>query len=334
MDKMLKAMLVIVSTAVLVIAGCSPVSTPQAEDGEEQSAYRLEVNLLGEESEFLVDSSGAIKSKVELSSADGGIGLSIDEGTVLLDQDGEPLRFIEVTVESDPPVPPEDAHIVGKAYNLEPQGAAFSPQLWLTLSYDPEEMPEGARENDLYIAYHDGAEWLKLPYKRVDNSGHSVTTQVYNFTTFAVLWSNEGIQVGNLAPDFQLPNLDQEPLSLYDLRGKPVVLNFWASWCGPCRIEMPYLQEIHEEYSEEGIVLLAINIGESPSAVEQFLQSNNYSFPVLLDTGGVVAQQYGAIYIPTTYLIDGDGIIQGKRIGPFISKGEIENELGKIMPGP
>ncbi len=144
---------------------------------------------------------------------------------------------------------------------------------------------------------------------------------------------NEGIQVGNVAPDFQLPNLDYEPISLNELRGKPVVLNFWASWCPPCKDEMPYLQEIHEEYSGSGLVLLAINLGESLSTVENFLQSNDYSFPVLLDTRGVVAQQYRVINIPTTYFIDGDGIIQEKRIGAFINAAQIEEQLSKIMPG-
>ena len=142
-----------------------------------------------------------------------------------------------------------------------------------------------------------------------------------------------GTRVGNLAPDFQLLDLDQEPVSLSGLRGKPVVLNFWATWCPPCVDEMPYLQEIYDEYSSEGLMLLAIDVGESQSQVEEFLQRNNLSLPVLLDTEGVVVHQYTVITIPTTYFIDGDGIIQSKRIGAFMRKGEIEKELGKIMPG-
>lgn len=149
----------------------------------------------------------------------------------------------------------------------------------------------------------------------------------------SVLASNEGIQVGNLAPDFQLPNLDYEPMSLNELRGKPVVLNFWATWCPACIDEMPYLQEIHEEYSDDGLMLLAIDVGENPSQVEKFLQNNNLSLPVLLDTSGVVAQKYRIQVIPTTYFIDGDGIIQSKRIGAFINAAQIEEQLSKIMPG-
>lgn len=142
----------------------------------------------------------------------------------------------------------------------------------------------------------------------------------------------QGTQVGDLAPDFQLLTLDQEPVSLGDLRGNPVVLNFWASWCGPCVYEMPFLQEIHEEYSEEGLMLLAVNVGESSSRVEEFVQSKDLSLPVLLDTRRVVSQQYSIRYYPTTFFIDEDGIIQEKKIGAFASKAEIEEKLTKIMP--
>ena len=93
----------------------------------------------------------------------------------------------------------------------------------------------------------------------------------------------EGTQVGNLAPDFQLQNLNGQAVSLANLRNKPVLVNFWATWCSPCRSEMPYIQEIYEEWSDKGLVVLAINLGESSSKVEEFMQSYNLSFTVLLD---------------------------------------------------
>jgi len=343
MNKMPKAMLAILLASMLVMASCSSTPAAQPVNGGEGTTYQLTVDLLGEEHQFLVDSQGVLKSKVEISPADGVISLSVDESTVLLDQDGEPLRIIDVTIDPNSPIPPEGAYIVGTAYDLRPQGATFTPRLWLTLSYNPEELPDGVSENDLYIAYHSGTEWHKLPYKRVDTNIHSVTTQIYHFTVFAILAPKElapsspptppqGTQVGDLAPDFQLLTLDQEPVSLGDLRGNPVVLNFWASWCGPCVYEMPFLQEIHEEYSEEGLMLLAVNVGESPSKVEEFVQSKGLSLPVLLDTRRVVSQQYSIRYYPTTFFIDEDGIIQEKKIGAFASKAEIEKELGKITP--
>ena len=144
--------------------------------------------------------------------------------------------------------------------------------------------------------------------------------------------SAQGVEVGNQAPDFQLQSLDGQTVSLGDLQGKPVLINFWATWCSPCRGEMPYIQEIYEEWSDRGLVVLAINIGESSSKAEEFMQSYNLSFTVLLDTKQDVAQKYNIQYIPTTFFIDKDGIIQDKLIGAFQNKTQIENRLSKIMP--
>jgi len=144
--------------------------------------------------------------------------------------------------------------------------------------------------------------------------------------------SAQGVEVGNLAPDFQLQNLDGQTVSLGNLRGKPVLINFWATWCPSCVSEMPYIQEIYEEWFDKGLVVLAINLGESSSKVEEFMQSHNLSFTVLLDTKQNVTQKYNFQYIPTTFFIDKDGIIQEKVIGPFQNKTQIENRLSKIMP--
>ncbi|MFC1897402.1 peroxiredoxin family protein [Chloroflexota bacterium] len=143
---------------------------------------------------------------------------------------------------------------------------------------------------------------------------------------------NQGIETDNLAPDFQLQSLDGQTVALGNLRGKPVLINFWATWCPPCRSEMPYIQDIYEEWTDKGLVLLAINIGESSSTVRDFMQSHNLSFTVLLDTKQDVAQNYNITGIPTTLFIDKDGIIQDKEIGPFQNAAQIANRLNKIMP--
>ncbi len=142
----------------------------------------------------------------------------------------------------------------------------------------------------------------------------------------------EGSQAGNLAPDFQLQDLDANTVSLSDWRGSPVMLNFWATWCPPCRHEMPFIQKIFEEYQDKGLVILTIDLRETPSKVRQFTQSNKYSFPVLLDTKGDVAEMYDITAIPTTFFIDREGIIQERKLGSFSSKGDIENRLSKIIP--
>jgi len=144
----------------------------------------------------------------------------------------------------------------------------------------------------------------------------------------------QGPEVGKLAPDFKLQSLGGQTVSLSDFRGNPVLLNFWASWCGPCRAEMPFLQEIFEskEWSGKGLIILTIDIGESPSRVKEFMESYVLSFPVLLDTDRNLALEYNIRGIPTTFFIDKDGIIQDIKIGAFSSKTEIEKRLVKIIP--
>ncbi len=144
----------------------------------------------------------------------------------------------------------------------------------------------------------------------------------------------QGPQVGKLAPDFQLQSLDGQAVSLGDFRGKPVLLNFWATWCGPCRFEMPFIQKIFEkkEWSDIGLVILAIDIGEGPSSVREFMEHFGLSFPALLDTNQDVALKYNIRAIPTTFFIDKDGIIQDIKVGAFSSKTEIEKRLVKIIP--
>ena len=137
-------------------------------------------------------------------------------------------------------------------------------------------------------------------------------------------------QVGKQAPDFQLPSLEGQSVSLSDFQGKPILLNFWATWCGPCRQEMPLLQAIFEEQSDNGLVMLAINIGEPAPAVNNFMRNGNYSFPVLLDTERDVAQDYNIRAIPTTFFIDEDGVIQEIKVGAFLNMIELRKSLSKI----
>ena len=137
-------------------------------------------------------------------------------------------------------------------------------------------------------------------------------------------------QVGEPAPDFQIISSDGEPGSLSDFHDKPVLINFWATWCSPCRSEMPYIQQVYDEWSGQGLVVLAINIGESSSQVEKFIQDYDFSFPALLDMAGKVAEQYNIRYIPTTYFVDGSGIIRDIKTGSFSSAAEIEDMLTKI----
>ncbi len=138
-----------------------------------------------------------------------------------------------------------------------------------------------------------------------------------------------GTQESSQAPDFRLPGLDGEEVSLSDFRGRPVLLNFWATWCGPCRIEMPFLQEVFEDekWIDQGLVVLAVNLGESPGAVSQFVDDYGLSFPVVLDVNLEAAGHYNIRAIPATYFIDKNGIMIDRQIGTFASKEDIDWRL-------
>ncbi len=113
--------------------------------------------------------------------------------------------------------------------------------------------------------------------------------------------------------DLQDLNGNRHVLSAY--RGKVVFLNFWATWCGPCRAEMPAMQRLHEELNDEGLEILAVDIQEGRNQVQSFGRTFNLTFPLLLDTTGRTASQYGIRSIPTTYLIDRSGKVFAGAVG-------------------
>jgi len=117
------------------------------------------------------------------------------------------------------------------------------------------------------------------------------------------------------APDFTLQGEDGKTYRLSDYRGKVVVLNFWATWCPPCRYEMPSMERAHRKVQGENIVLLAVDVGESEDKVFEFTGQFPVTFPLLLDIDGAVIQKYPVIGLPTTFVIDPRGIITHRAIG-------------------
>lgn len=118
-----------------------------------------------------------------------------------------------------------------------------------------------------------------------------------------------GNQVGDIAPDFTLKDLDGNTVTLSSLRGKKVILNFWATTCPYCKIEMPALNQFIKSHKDD-TVLLAIDLGESPSKVKQYLEGKGYEFTVLLDTDLSTIYDYQVQFIPMSYFIDKNGIIR------------------------
>lgn len=125
----------------------------------------------------------------------------------------------------------------------------------------------------------------------------------------------EGVKVGQRAPDFALPSLDGNQIHLSDLRGKVVLLNFWASWCPPCREEMPALNDLYQKRRDQGFVVLAVNSGEDPNTAQAFVKKGGYTFPVVLDRNSDVGFTYQAVAPPTSYLIDAQGIVRDRIVG-------------------
>jgi thiol-disulfide isomerase/thioredoxin len=121
--------------------------------------------------------------------------------------------------------------------------------------------------------------------------------------------SMPAVQIGQAAPKFQLPDLSGRQVSLDQLKGKVVMLDFWATWCGPCRMTMPQVEKLQREYPN-ALVLLAINLQEPKDVVRDYVRSQGISSRVLLDEQGSVGEAYGAAGIPTQVLIDKNGIVR------------------------
>ncbi len=121
-------------------------------------------------------------------------------------------------------------------------------------------------------------------------------------------------QIGRPAPDFSLKSIEGDKLDLKSVIGKNkvTILNFWATWCPPCRAEIPEFVEFAEKYQSERVALVAVNIQEEPKQVSSFVQKAGMNFPVLLDQSGKVAQVYQIYAIPTTFFIDDSGVIREK----------------------
>lgn len=146
--------------------------------------------------------------------------------------------------------------------------------------------------------------------------------------------ANGGLQgnvVGKTAPDFELETLDGKKVKLSDYRGKAVLLNFWATWCQPCKIEMPWLIEFQKNYRDQGfeIVGVAMEDTEKPE-IEKFLKEMGVNYVVLLGKESVGEQYGGVLGLPTTFYIGRDGTIVEQHAG-LISKGDIENHIKKAL---
>jgi len=138
-------------------------------------------------------------------------------------------------------------------------------------------------------------------------------------------------EAGSDAPDFELPDVNGDLVRLSDYHGRPVVLNFWATWCAPCRLEMPELERARAEFGESGPAVLTINQGESAEQVNAFFDEVGLTLPALLDGEGDVGTVYGAFFLPMTVIVDPDGVVTAIHRG-MISRDELNGYLSEIGP--
>ncbi len=123
-------------------------------------------------------------------------------------------------------------------------------------------------------------------------------------------------ETNHVSPDFTLPDLDGNQINLSNYRGKVVLLNFWATWCPPCRLEMPTMEKAYQKYRHKGFEVLAVSVDAGPkSAVEHFLQELGLTFQVLLDPDMETLRTFRGFSLPTTFVIDRHGVIRSRELG-------------------
>lgn len=138
-------------------------------------------------------------------------------------------------------------------------------------------------------------------------------------------------KVGALAPDFTLNTLEGEDFTLSENVGNPMLISFWATWCGYCRYQMPFLEEVHREKAGQGLLVVGIDYGEDKETVRRYVKGLDLTFIILLDEQLEVVRKYGAYAVPISFLVDRKGVIRFIKVGAFISKEEMQKALKMIM---
>lgn len=159
-----------------------------------------------------------------------------------------------------------------------------------------------------------------------------VVAAAVTYTLLQVLSQNNNLAKGDTAPDFILKNLDGEKVHLKDYRGQGVLLNFWGTWCGPCKEEMPYLNHIHQKNAVKGVKILAIDVGESRYQVNNFVERYDLKFPIILDKDREATEAYNIDPMPTTFFIDKNGKVVKKVKGQMPGPDYIKKEMRAIQP--
>jgi thioredoxin 1 len=287
--------------SLLFLISCSSSSISPAQSS---STLELSIELPGTESNtILIDSQGKLLKKAVISSSDGNINLSIESGTILLDENKTPLQSIKVAIDPIIPIPPEDAEIIANIIDIQPQGAVISPSLSLTINYDPSGLPQGVSENDLWVYHYTGNSWEMVRYKNADIGQNRVTTTISRFGKYSVLIPIK--PVAEPAPPSQ-PDLTSITLKEALANGKPTIAEFGRGTCIPCKQMKPILEDLALQYKDK----LNVSI-------------------VSIDDYRDLTSFYKIMAIPTQIVFDSKGKEIFRHVG-FWSKEQIISQLGKL----
>ncbi len=132
-------------------------------------------------------------------------------------------------------------------------------------------------------------------------------------------------------PDFSLDTLDGAKFKLSDQVGRPVVVNFWATWCPPCRAEFPAFEQVYRRHRDKGLVVVGVDVAESPEVVAQFVHEAGATFPIALDVSGETTELFRIQGMPTTFFIGRDGKIKDTIIGGPLGEAAIEAQVAKLL---
>lgn len=142
-----------------------------------------------------------------------------------------------------------------------------------------------------------------------------------------------GAHIGQAAPDFALADLDGNPVRLSDLRGRPVILNFWASWCGPCVEEFPMLRDALSRHAAQSVAVVGVVVRDNSEAARRFMERMGAGWPAVMDPGEQVADRFGIYGPPETFFIDANGIVRGRQIGQ-LNASDLERQLQLALANP
>jgi peroxiredoxin len=143
--------------------------------------------------------------------------------------------------------------------------------------------------------------------------------------------SSAALKAGDRPPAFKLLGLDGSAHDLQDYKGKPLIVNFWGTWCPPCRDEIPAFQAVYEKWKDKGIALVGINLSEDRISVQNFAHDYGANFPILLDRNKMTQNKYGLKQFPTTFFIYPNGTIEDIVIGGPLTQQQIETHIDKLL---